>query len=161
MLQLNWCMTQCWRHILILPVYFNLFIIHFHRKTGHNINWDSATYLTHSTDKYQTYTWKLVNLTHLTAPESCQRLTKDFCKANTALPMKTPTDFDKYVTTAYYFTRTIRVTNLLTPTITNKTEWRLWTIRDKRPFLQSTRRFADENTDWLYLLRDCRLVSGI
>ena len=33
---------------------------------------------------------------------------------------KTPTDFDKYVTAAYYFTRTITVTNLLTPTITNK-----------------------------------------
>ena len=33
---------------------------------------------------------------------------------------KTPTDFDKYVTAAYYFTRTIIVMNLLTPTITNK-----------------------------------------
>ena len=31
-----------------------------HRKTGHDINWDSATCLTHSTDKDQTYTWKLV-----------------------------------------------------------------------------------------------------
>ena len=46
---------------------------------------------------------------------------------------KTPTDFDKYVTAAYYFTRTITVTNLLTPTITNKTEWRLWTMRDNNP----------------------------
>ena len=44
----------------------------------------------------------------------------DFYKANTALPTKTPTDFDKYVTAAYFFTRSIRVTNLLTPTITNK-----------------------------------------
>ena len=44
----------------------------------------------------------------------------DFYKANTALPTKMPTDFDKYVTAAYYFTRTITVTNLLTPTITNK-----------------------------------------
>ena len=34
------------------------------------------------------------NPTHLTAPESCQRFTKDFYKANTALPTKTPTDFD-------------------------------------------------------------------
>ena len=51
------------------------------------------------------------------------------------------------------------VTNLLTPTITNKTEWRLWTIRDKRPLLQSKRHTADENTDWLYLIRDCRLLS--
>ena len=50
----------------------------------------------------------------------CQRLTKDFYKAITALPTKTPTDFDKYVTAAYYLKRTITVTNLLTPTITNK-----------------------------------------
>ena len=98
------------------------------------------------------------NLTHLTALESCQRLTKDFYKANTALPTKTPTDFDKYVTAAYYFTRMITVTNLLTPTITNKTEWRLWTIRDKRPLLPSKRHTADENTDWLYLICDCRLL---
>ena len=62
------------------------------------------------------------NPTHLTAPESCQLLTKDFYKANTALPTKTPTDFDKYVTAAYYFTRTITVMNLLTATITNKPE---------------------------------------
>ena len=61
------------------------------------------------------------NTTHLTAPESCQLLTKDFYKANTALPTKTPTDFDKYVTAANYFTRAITVMNLLTPTITNKT----------------------------------------
>ena len=60
------------------------------------------------------------NPTHSTVPESCQRLTKDFYKANTALPTKTPTVFDKYVTAAYYFTRTITVTNLLTPTVTNK-----------------------------------------
>ena len=60
------------------------------------------------------------NPTHSTAPESCQRLTKDFYKANTALPTKTPTDFDKNVTAAYYFTRTITVMNLLTPTITSK-----------------------------------------
>ena len=39
---------------------------------------------------------------------------------NNALPTKTPTDFDKYVTGAYYFTRTMTVTNLLTPTITYK-----------------------------------------
>ena len=39
---------------------------------------------------------------------------------NIAVPTKTPIDFDKYVTAAYYFTRTITVTNLLTPTITNK-----------------------------------------
>ena len=44
----------------------------------------------------------------------------DLYKANTALPTKTLTDFDKYVTAAYYFTRTITVANLLTPTITNK-----------------------------------------
>ena len=44
-----------------------------------------------------------------------------FYKANATLPTKIPTDFDKYVTAAYYFTRTITVTNLLTPTITNKT----------------------------------------
>ena len=42
------------------------------------------------------------NPTHSTAPESCQRLTKDFYKANTALTTKTPTDFDKYVTAAYF-----------------------------------------------------------
>ena len=60
------------------------------------------------------------NPTHSTAPESYQRLTKDFYKANTALPTKTPTDFDKNVTAANYFTRTITVTNLLTPTITKK-----------------------------------------
>ena len=60
------------------------------------------------------------NQTHSTALESCQRLTKAFYKANTALPTKTPSDFDKYMTAAYYFTRTITVTNLLTPTITNK-----------------------------------------
>ena len=48
--------------------------------------------------------------------------TKDFYKANTALPTKTPIDFDKYVTAAYFFTRTITVTNLLTPTVKNKTE---------------------------------------
>ena len=98
------------------------------------------------------------NPTHLTAPESCQWLTKDFYKANTALTTKTLTDFDKYVTAAYYFTRTITVTNLLTPTITNKTEWRLWTIRDNRPLLQSKRHTANENTDWLDLIRDCRLL---
>ena len=95
-----------------------------HRKTGHDINWDSATCLTHSTDKDQRLTIEVglptYNPTHSTVPESCQRLTKDFYKANTALPTKTPTDFDKYVTAAYYFTRTITVTNLLTPTITNK-----------------------------------------
>ena len=97
-----------------------------HRKTGHDINWDSATCLTHSTDKDQRLTlesWftKLTyNQTHSTALESCQRLTKDFNKTNTAQPMKMPTDFDKYVTATYYFTRTITVTNLLTPTITNK-----------------------------------------
>ena len=39
---------------------------------------------------------------------------------NTAVPTKTPIDFDTYVTAAYYFTRTTTVTNLLTPTITNK-----------------------------------------
>ena len=55
-----------------------------------------------------------------TVPESSQRLTKDFYKANTAVPTKTPTDFHKYVTAAYYFTRTITVTNMLTPTVTNK-----------------------------------------
>ena len=31
-------------------------------------------------------------------------------------------------------------------------------IRDKRPLLQSKRHTADENTDWLYLIRDCRLL---
>ena len=51
------------------------------------------------------------------------------------------------------------MTNLLTPTITNKTEWRLWTICDKRPLLQSKHHTADENTDWLYLICDCRLLS--
>ena len=95
-----------------------------HRKTGHDINWDSATCLTHSTDKDQRLTLEVglptYNPTHSTAPESCQQLTKDCYNANTALPTKTPTDFDKYVTAAYYFTRTITVTNLLTPTITNK-----------------------------------------
>ena len=34
------------------------------------------------------------NQTHSTALESWQRLTKDFYKANTTLPTKTPTDFD-------------------------------------------------------------------
>ena len=81
---------------------------------------------------------------------------ESLCKANTALLTKTPTDFDKYVTAAYYFTRKITVTILLTPTITNKTEWRIWAIRDKRPLLQSKRHTADENTDSLYLIRDCR-----
>ena len=38
------------------------------------------------------------------------------------------------------------------------TQWRLWTIRDNRPLLQSIRHTADENTDWLYLIRDCRLL---
>ena len=33
------------------------------------------------------------NQTHSTALESCQRLTKDFYKANSTLPTKTPTDF--------------------------------------------------------------------
>ena len=75
-----------------------------------------------------------------------------------ALLMKMPTDFDKYVTAAYYFTRTITVTNLLTPTITIKTEWQLWTICDKRPLLQSKCHTANENTDWLYLIRDCHLL---
>ena len=50
------------------------------------------------------------------------------------------------------------MTNLLTPTITNKTEWRLWTIRDNRPLLQSKRHTADENSDWIYLIHDCRLL---
>ena len=31
-------------------------------------------------------------------------------------------------------------------------------IRDSRPLLQSKRHTADENTDWLYLIRDCRLL---
>ena len=31
-------------------------------------------------------------------------------------------------------------------------------IRDNRPLLQSKRHTADENTDWLYLIRDCRLL---
>ena len=44
---------------------------------------------------------------------------------------------------------------------TKQTEWQLWTIRDKRPLLQIIRHFADENTDWLWTIRDCRLVSGI
>ena len=44
---------------------------------------------------------------------------------------------------------------------TKQTEWRLWTIRDKRPLLQSIQHFADENTDWLWTIRDCSLVSGI
>ena len=96
-----------------------------HRKTGHDINWDSARCLTHSTDKDQRPTRgsRFTNLqpNPLNAPESCQRLTKDFYKANTALPTKTPTDYDKYVTAAYYFTRTITVTNSLTPSITSKT----------------------------------------
>ena len=92
-----------------------------HRKTGHDINWDSATRLTHSTrDLHLKVDLLTYNPIHSTVPESCQRLTKDFYKANTALPTKTLTDFDKYVTVAYYFTRTITVTNLLTPTITNK-----------------------------------------
>ena len=41
---------------------------------------------------------------------------------------------------------------------TKQIEWRLWTIRDKRPLLQSKRHTAYENTDWLYLIRDCRLL---
>ena len=63
-----------------------------HRKTGHGINWDSATFLTHSTDKDQRLTlesWFInfkYNPTHLAAPESCQRLAKDFYKANTYIP---------------------------------------------------------------------------
>ena len=44
---------------------------------------------------------------------------------------------------------------------TKQTKWRLWTTRDKRPLLQSIRHFADENTDWLWTIRDCRQVSGI
>ena len=94
-----------------------------HRKTGHDINWDSATCLTHSTDKDQRLTlesWFTNLQPNSTAPDSCQRLAKDFYKVNTALSTKTPTDCDKYVTAAHYFTRTITVTNLLTPTITNK-----------------------------------------
>ena len=50
------------------------------------------------------------------------------------------------------------MTNLLTPTITKETEWRLWTICDNRPLLQSKRHTAYENTDWLYLIRNCRLL---
>ena len=38
------------------------------------------------------------------------------------------------------------------------TQSRLWSIRDNRPLLQSKRHTADENTDWLYLIRDCRLL---
>ena len=72
--------------------------------------------------------------------------------------MKMPTDFDKYMTAAYYFTRTITVINLLTPTIINKTEWWLWTIRDNRLLLQSKHHTADKNTNWLYLICDCRLL---
>ena len=97
-----------------------------HRKTGHDINWDSATCLTHSTDKDQRLTLEswFTNLqpNPLNRSRKLPAADKDFYKANTALPTKTPTDFDKYVTAAYYFTRTITVTNLLTPTVTNKTE---------------------------------------
>ena len=42
--------------------------------------------------------------------------------------------------------------------MTKKTELRLWTIGDNRPILQSKRHTADENTEWLYLIRDCRLL---
>ena len=72
-----------------------------HRKTGHDINWDSATCLTHSTDKDQRLTLEswFTNL----QPNPLNRSRKlpvayDFYKANIALPTKTPTDFNKYVT---------------------------------------------------------------
>ena len=41
---------------------------------------------------------------------------------------------------------------------TKQTEWRLWTICGKRPLLQSKRHTADENTNWLYLIRYCCLL---
>ena len=92
------------------------------------------------------------NQTHSTVPESCQRLTKDFYKANTALPTKTPTDFDKYVTAANYFTRTITVTNLLTPTITNKTTlnytWQKTAFTKQTPHCRRKHRLTLFNT-WL------------
>ena len=92
-----------------------------HRKTGHDINWDSATCLTHSTDKDQRLTLESC-FTQPTQPlqKAASGLRKTFTKRIPPCRRKTPTDFDKYVTAAYYFTRTITVTNLLTPTITNK-----------------------------------------
>ena len=99
------------------------------------------------------------NPTHLTAVESCQRLTKDFYKVNTALPTKTPTDFDKYVTAAYYFTRTITVTNLLTPTITNKhnDDFELYVTIDR--FYKANATLPTKTpTDFIFKIRDCRLL---
>ena len=97
-----------------------------HRKTGHDINWDSPTCLTLSTDKDQRLTLEswFTNLQpnplnrSRKLPAAYERLLQS--EYRTWLPTKTPPDFDKYVTAAYYFTRTITVTNLLTPTITNK-----------------------------------------
>ena len=95
-----------------------------HRKTGHDINWDSAMCLTHSTDKDQRLTiesW-FTNLqpNPLNRSRKLPAAYERLLQSNTALPTKKLTDFDKYVTAAYYFTRTITVTNLLTPTITTK-----------------------------------------
>ena len=96
-----------------------------HRKTGHDINWDSSTCLTHSTDKDQRLTLEswFTNLQpnplnrSRKLPAAYERLSQS--EYRTA---DENADFDKYVTAAYYFTRTITVTNLLTPTITNKTK---------------------------------------
>ena len=95
------------------------------------------------------------NQTHSTVLESCQRLTKDFYKANTAQPTKTPTDFDKYVTAAYYFTRTITVTNLLTVTITNKhnDDFELYVTIDRSYKANAT---LPTKTLTDFLIRDCR-----
>ena len=73
-----------------------------HRKTGHDINWDSATCLTHSTDKDQGLTLEswFTNLQpnplnrSRKLPGAYERLLRS--EYRTALPTKTPTDFDKY-----------------------------------------------------------------
>ena len=66
-----------------------------------------------------------------------------FYKANATLPTKTPTDFIWYATAAYYFTRTITVTNSLTTTVINKTnkqndDFELYVTKDHFYKLYST-----------------------
>ena len=132
-----------------------------HRKTGHDINWDSATCLTHSTDKDQRLTLESW-FTNLQPNPLNSGLRKTFTKRiphcrrkrrltliNTWLP---PTISQEQLQWRIYWHQ---------PLQTKQTEWWLWTIRDKRPLLQSIWHFADENTDWLWWIRDCRLVSGI
>ena len=107
------------------------------------------------------YLTRTITVTNLLTPTFTNKHNDDFelyvtidrfYKANATLPTKTPTDF---------------IYTWLPPTIsqerlqwrihwhqllqTKQTEWRLWTIRDNGPLLQSKHHTADENTDWLYL----------